>query len=96
MRRRRIETFVETHERITVYQPGLANSQLCSECFSETRMVAPDLAAVVCRISTRAIYSLAEKEKIHFVETAEGLLLVCLPSLFVATENDGRAANWPC
>ena len=95
MRRKRTETFVETRETIVVYQQRFL-APTCSVCFDRTSMVSPDLAAVLCRITTRNIYGLVEREEVHFTETEEGLLLICLPSLVLATEREGQyAATWP-
>jgi excisionase family DNA binding protein len=44
-------------------------------------MVTPDEAAAVVGVSTRTIYRWIEAEKLHFTETAGGLLTICLNSL---------------
>jgi hypothetical protein len=53
----------------------------CVECAQRTRMVNADEAAILSRFSTRAICRLAEAGRIHFTETAEGVLMVCFRSL---------------
>ena len=49
-------------------------------------MAPADEAAKRARVSTRAIFRLAEAGDVHFKETSDGLLLICLNSL-LAFEN---------
>jgi hypothetical protein len=44
-------------------------------------MLSVDEAAMVSRSSSRAIYQRVEANQLHFTETPEGRLLVCLTSL---------------
>ena len=53
----------------------------CSECAATARMLRPVVAALVCGTSARAIYRRVEEGKLHFMETEDGLLLICLASL---------------
>jgi hypothetical protein len=41
-------------------------------------MITPVEAAVLARVSTRPIYGWIEADKLHFTETPDGLLHVCL------------------
>lgn len=43
-------------------------------------MVTPEEAAVLACVSPRTIYRGVEAGRIHFMETPEGLLLICLNS----------------
>lgn len=54
---------------------------LCEECGRQVQMVRPGQAAILTRISAREVYHLVDAGEIHFLETAEGLLLICLDSL---------------
>jgi hypothetical protein len=44
-------------------------------------MVSPDQAATIANVTSRTIYRWADAEKLHFMETAEGLLMICCTSL---------------
>jgi hypothetical protein len=44
-------------------------------------MLSVDEAAAVARSSSRAIYRRVEADTLHFTETPEGRLLICLNSL---------------
>jgi excisionase family DNA binding protein len=44
-------------------------------------MIAPDEAATLAGISSRTVYRWVETQSIHFTETHDGLLLICLDSL---------------
>jgi len=44
-------------------------------------MATAEQAALLAGVSTRQLYRWVEASKLHFTETPEGLLLVCLDSL---------------
>ena len=44
-------------------------------------MVTPQEAALIGGVSVRTIYQWVESEKVHLVETGDGLLFLCLNSL---------------
>lgn len=74
----------------------------CSACGSDAPMVTPDQAATIVRSSVRAVNRSVEAGRVHFVETAEGRLFVCVNSLdlgatetrFVAVDR-ARYLIWP-
>ena len=53
----------------------------CAACGRQVRMVTPDEAASILRVSSRLIYRRVEDDSLHFMETAEGRLLICSNSL---------------
>ena len=74
-----------TIERSEVFIVRRANKKACAwcaQCAAEVRMSTADEAAALARVSTRTIYRWVEAGRVHFKETAEGLLLVCLNSIF--------------
>ena len=80
MRRRRTEIIVETHELLTVRVFNLQRPAWCLDCVGVSRLLPPEEAASICRVSTRAIYDWVAAQRIHFKQTAAGALLVCLNS----------------
>jgi hypothetical protein len=54
---------------------------MCDACGAVVRLVTADDAAALAGTSAREIYRLVEARKIHFIETAQGSLLICLNSL---------------
>lgn len=44
-------------------------------------MVKPEQAAVIAGVTVRVVNSWVESDLVHFLETSEGLLLVCVNSL---------------
>jgi hypothetical protein len=74
----------EEHEVLSVRRHAYAPSQvivLCEECGSAVPLVALEEAMVVAGVSALTLYRMAEAGLIHFRESPEGLLLVCLDSL---------------
>ena len=71
----------ETHEINILTQPILTEKRFCEHCFAEVRWLVPEEAMLLANASLREIFRLIETDKIHFVESAEGFLLVCAESL---------------
>jgi len=80
-RTRTTEITVERSEVFVVRRAKKTARAWCAQCAAEVRMCAPDDAAALAHVSTRTIYRWVEAGRVHFAETAEGLLLVCLNSL---------------
>jgi len=54
--------------------------QPCPVC-AAWAMVTPEEAANIARVTVRSLYARVEAEGVHFLETADGLLLLCVNSL---------------
>jgi hypothetical protein len=79
--RKTTEITIETHE-VWVIRRANADAQFrCADCDDQLTMVTVDQAVEITRVSARTIYAWVETSKLHFWETAEGKLLVCLNSL---------------
>ena len=75
------KTAVAIHQFYVVRQQKNAAPAVCHQCpVAIASLVAPDEAAVVTGIGTRVIYRWVEEGVIHFRETSNGSLLVCLNS----------------
>ena len=57
----------------------------CAECDALVKLVSPEAAAALARVSPRTIYRWIETDRLHFTETAENTLLICLNSIPPAT-----------
>ena len=81
-RKKRTEVFVETEVEIEIRGRTLRLAPVwCAACAAEVEMVPPDVAAAVSEVSARTVFGWVEAGSIHYAETAEGALLVCLRSL---------------
>ena len=78
---KRTEITIETERVLTIRKCKSLVPAWCSTCAKQVPMVKVDEAASIARVSSRTIYHWAETEKVHFTETTEGLLLICLNSL---------------
>ena len=80
--KKRTEVTIELEE-IVLVTSGFARSGMawCVGCANEVLMVTPAQAAVIARVSVRDINRRVEAGKVHFLETTEGSLLVCMSSL---------------
>lgn len=80
-RKRRTEITIERHQ-VTVVRGRQRPVRLwCPGCGSEAPMVRAEEAAALAGVSARTIYRWVEAGQIHYRETAEGEVLICLASL---------------
>ncbi len=79
---RKIEKAVEIHEFYVVRTTSGSLPALCDECsVGGAFMVTPEQAALVTQIPLRTIYRWIESALVHFRESPNGSLIVCLRSL---------------
>ena len=82
VRKRRTEIAIEIDEVVSVKTfSNLSGRAWCVGCANEVLMVTPAQAAGIARISVRDINRRVEAGEVHFLETTEGSLLVCMNSL---------------
>jgi hypothetical protein len=83
MKKRRTEITVETDRMLLIIRPGKTSLlPRCERCGERVEMVTVDQAAMLAGVGSRTIFHWVEVGRLHSSETAEGLLLVCLNSLF--------------
>jgi hypothetical protein len=71
----------EIHEWKTIERPRVTEKIYCAQCGEETNWLLPEEAMAVAGVSLRAIFRSIESRDIHFAETANGFLIVCVESL---------------
>ena len=86
MKNRKIEIHIEKRERITFFRAAEEIRIICAVCECETLFIAPERAAVSHGMTVREIFRRVESGALHFIETGDGLTLICLNSL--SDEND--------
>ena len=75
---------IETHEVWIVRRPAQESPALmCAECPDRGGMLTPQEAAQQAGVSQRTVYRWVDEGVIHFAETAEGKLFVCLAPLTI-------------
>jgi excisionase family DNA binding protein len=79
-RKRRTEITVETERVVVIRQSRSVAPAWCAACAQPATMLSAEEAAAVAGVTRRTIYRWVEAEKVHFVETSDGLLLLCLNS----------------
>jgi hypothetical protein len=90
-KKKRTEITIETDRVLIIKRPKGSVPGWCPKCVQQVEMVAPDYATAITRVSTRTIYRWVEAEKIHFTERPDGMLLICLNSVFL--ERPGGSGN---
>ena len=79
---RKTEKQVEIHEFYVVRTTSGSLPALCAECSAgDAFMVSPEQASTVTQVPPRTIYRWIESASVHFRETPNGSVLVCLRSL---------------
>lgn len=94
MKKRRVEITVEQNW-LVIQRGGAASVITCDQCATPSVMLAPETAATLTGVTTRALYRAVEAGRIHFCEVQNGArqqLLVCLAAAqsltTVNTESD--------
>lgn len=90
MKKRRVEVVIETHQTWIIRQPGPPRPAWCAECARTVQMITAEEAACLVHQSTRTIYTWVEADRLHYRETPEGFLHVCLDSLFAGAAADAQ------
>jgi len=80
-RRKRTVTTIEARQLFVIRQPRDWLLSWCPGCTGDATMIAPDVAANLCAVSTLTVYRWVESGAVHFTEIPEGRLFVCLNSL---------------
>jgi len=81
MKAKRTEITIEFEEVIQPIRGHRLTRAWCPDCGSEARMLTPEEAAAMFRATVRAINQRVEEGSVHFLETADGRLWVCVNSL---------------
>lgn len=81
MRTKKTRVTVETHQLLVVRRGNRIIEDWCTQCGRQVSMVTADEAAALAGVSLRTICRRVEAGKLHFKETGEGLLFICLNSL---------------
>jgi hypothetical protein len=80
---------IETREIWVIRRQKKAAHGWCVVCGVEVELVTADEASRLTGASVRAIFRQIELSQLHFVESPEGGILICLPSLLA----DGLCSN---
>lgn len=65
-----------------ITKPQDAPIVMCNECTDpQAAMLAPEAAAVVAGVTLRTLFRWVEAGKVHFLEQADGTMLICSGSL---------------
>jgi hypothetical protein len=79
--KRKVQLTIETHQLLVISRTKGSTQGWCSECAGDVPWIKPEEAAVLAGVSPRTIYRRVEAGLVHFVESPEGWLLICLSSL---------------
>jgi RNA polymerase sigma factor (sigma-70 family) len=85
----RTEITIETDRLLIIRRHRTLIHAWCAACSEVVKMTSPEDAARLAQISSRQLYRAVEAGSIHFLETLEGMLLVCLNSLAAGKSNSG-------
>jgi hypothetical protein len=79
--KRRIEITFETRRVLVVGGRTVSAAGWCGACGERVRLVTAEEAARLACVTTRVIYRRVEAGQLHFIESQDGLLLICRHSL---------------
>lgn len=78
---RKTEISIQQIKRRVVLLPETEVVLSCPNCETGENMIIAEQTASVSGFSRREIYRMVEESLLHFVETEEGILYICLKSL---------------
>ncbi len=78
---RRTRITINTRELTLITKLQCTTAADCPQCEARVEMATPEQAVTLTGIPSRQIYGWVESGQLHFLETAEGHLLICLDSL---------------
>ena len=81
VKKKKYEVTIERDEVLVIRSPATEQTEWCSGCAKDVSMVTPDQAALIAGASWRQVSAWVESASVHFVETRDGLLLICLESI---------------
>jgi excisionase family DNA binding protein len=81
-----VDSKVETVQVFIINRHGVPQQQNCSECIESSGLITPQEAAAIRGVSTRVVYRWLEDHAIHFVETDQGELFICLKTFVANTK----------
>ena len=84
MAKTRTEFFIETSEIFIIRRKRIFVRVFCDGCEREVMMISPSEAALIMCQSLESIFSLIDKNRIHFRYLKNDTPLVCLRSLCLA------------
>ncbi len=76
-----MEITIETERFLIITPRRFETRSWCASCGRQVRMVTVDEAARCLCLSSRLIYRWIEDQTLHYTETADRRLLVCLNSM---------------
>jgi hypothetical protein len=79
--KKRIDITVESHEILVLRRSSAPIHAWCAQCGSQVQMIPSAQAALLAGVSSRVIYRQIEAGRLHFIETPDHALLICLQSL---------------
>jgi hypothetical protein len=83
----KVKSSIARPQVFIINRPGISEQKSCSKCTESSGMITADEAAALRGVSTRVIYRCLEEGAIHFIETTEGQLFICLKSLVSNAKN---------
>ena len=78
---------VETDRVFVVRRRKIQDPRWCEECGGRSPMITPDEAAALAAVGTRTVYRWIERGGLHFNESRETALLICVESLLEQTRS---------
>ncbi|MEW6128139.1 MAG: hypothetical protein AB1757_13950 [Acidobacteriota bacterium] len=76
----KIEITIENRQRAAI-RLRHQRAQWCEACAARVWMLVPNEAAAMLQTTARNIYRRVEAGEVHFLETEDGVLLICRNSL---------------
>lgn len=81
-KRIRTEIIIETERTVTINLHQSSLVAWCEECAAHVPTMTLSQAATLLQLSAAALQQLLQSQQLHLIEECEGLVFVCLLSLY--------------
>lgn len=90
--KRKIQVTVESSQTVVLRSGPNGATMWCDECRILARFVPAERAALLASLSLREICRRVDASLLHFTETSEGRLFICLHSLLAEPDRESIIA----
>lgn len=86
-KRRRTEITIQTHETVVLHHADPSARAWCAKCRAARDFVLPEEAARIAGVTVRTIFHRIEENRLHYLESKEGLMRICFESISKSPRN---------
>lgn len=84
---------IQTERVLVIEKRNSTTQSWCEGCGRQVKLVTLEMIAIVTGLSVRSVFRMLEAGEIHFLETPNGSLFICLDSLLRGDRDQESQVN---